>query len=163
LLTGEEKEKYSMLMALYELVDSPPQSIALHLNPLSLEYREKVKGILKQILQRNRNAEYFQLLIIAFEDDRGSSNFDELFKYLSENADAFTLLSFIKWSETNIKSKVYYHDALRRYLIRNSRSIWQNKAIRTELKKIDSKSLKRILKEVQNQSAHPVVKFFKGK
>lgn len=163
LITGDEKEKYSMLLALYELIDAPPQSSALHLNTLSLDNREKVRGILKRILQKNMNTSYFQLLIIAFEDDRGSHNFDELFKYLSETADDDTILSFIKWSETNSKIKVYYQDALRRYLIRNTRSIWKNKATRTELKKIDSKGLKKILKEVQNNTPHPVVKFLKGK
>ncbi|MEM5591491.1 hypothetical protein AAHH67_06525 [Niallia circulans] len=54
-----------------------------------------------------------------------------------------------------------FNYALKDYLITDRNSIWKKKERKRELASIRSQSLKKLLKEVREQTANPGVKFFR--
>jgi hypothetical protein len=82
---------------------------------------------------------------------------------LSKNADDELMLSFIKWTAKNLQLDHHYHRALKDYLKSHPRSIWKNKTARNELQMISSVSFRKLLKDLQTESASPFIKFLKKK
>ena len=153
--------KYKSMIVLYELFYTPGVSSALLLQECSPSIREELREVLKNVLRDNLSKEYFQHVLTAFDDDDGSYHFPQLFGYLSKNVDENLMLSFIKWTAKNLQLDHHYHRAMKAYLKSHPRSIWKNKTFRKELQQISSDSFRKLVKEVQNETSSPVVKFFK--
>jgi hypothetical protein len=152
--------KSKMMEVLHELFNSPVVSVELLLQPLSLASREELRNVLKNVLRSHLSEKYFQLLLAAFNEEDGSFHYPQLFAYLSKHADDNLVLAFIKWTDKNLQLDYHYHRALKNYLKTHPRSIWKNKNTKKELQQISTVSFRKVVKEVQNESASPVVKFF---
>lgn len=152
---------YKSMMALHKLFHTPGVSAALLLQELSPSIREELREVLKNVLRSNLSKEYFQHLLAAFEDKDGSYHYPQLFAFLSKNVDEKLMLSFIKWTAKNLQLDHHYHRAMKVYLKSHPKSIWKNKSSRKELQQISSDSFRKLVKEVQNETSSPVVKFFK--
>ncbi len=152
--------KSKMMEVLHELFNSPVVSVELLLQPLSLASREELRNVLKNVLRSHLSEKYFQHLLAAFNDEDGSFHYPQLFAYLSKHADDNLVLAFIKWTDKNLQLDYHYHRALKNYLKTHPRSIWKNKKTKKELQQISTVSFRKVVKEVQNESASPVVKFF---
>ncbi|MEH7009609.1 hypothetical protein V7087_02145 [Neobacillus niacini] len=155
--------KYKSMLVLHELFNTPGVSAALLLQELSPNIRKELRDVLKNVLRGNLSKEYFQHLLAAFDDEEGSYHYPQLFAYLSKNVDDKLMLSFIKWTSKNLQLDHHYHRALKDYLKSHPRSIWKNNTAREELQMISTISFRKLLKEVQNETASPVLKFFKKK
>lgn len=153
--------KYKILNVLQELFHTPVVSVGVILQQLSPANREELRDILKNVLRRNISGDYFQHILAAFEDEKGSYHFPQLFAYLSKNGDEKLMLSFIHWTAKNLQPDHHYHRALKAYLKSHPRSIWKSKSARKELGMISTSSFRKLVKEVESESASPVVKFFK--
>lgn len=155
--------KYKMLRILHELFNTPAVSVGMLLQPLSPTIRDELRQVLKNVLRGNLSEDYFQHILAAFDDGEGSYHYPQLVAYLSKNADDTLMLSFIKWTAKNLQLDHRSHRALKNYLISHPRSIWKNKTARKELQMITSVSFRKLLKEVQTESAGPFIKFFRKK
>jgi hypothetical protein len=71
------------------------------------------------------------------------------------------MLSFIKWTAKNLQLDHHYHRALKAYLKSHPRSVWKNKTARKELGMISTSSFRKLVKEVESESASQIVKYFK--
>jgi Ca2+-binding EF-hand superfamily protein len=153
--------KYKVLKVLQELFHTPVVSAVLTLQQLSPANREELQEVLKNILRSNISEDYFHHILAAFEDEDGGYHYPQLFAYLSKNADEKLMLSFIIWTAKNLQLDHHYNRALKAYLKSHPRSIWKNKSARKELSMISTSSFRRLVKEVESESASPVVKFIK--
>jgi hypothetical protein len=152
---------YNILKVLHELFHTPLVSVGVILQQLSPASREELREVLKNLLRRNISEEYFQHILAAFDDDEGCYHYPQLFAYLSKNADEKLMLSFIMWTAKNLQLDHHYHRALKAYLKSHPRSVWKSKSAKKELQLISTSSFRKLLKEVESESASSVVKFFK--
>lgn len=155
--------KYKMLGILHELFNTPAVSVGVLLQPLSPTIRDELREVLKNVLRSNLSEDYFQHILAAFDDGDGSYHYPQLVAYLSKNADDTLMLSFIKWTAKNLHLDHHYHRALKNYLKSHPRSIWKDKTARKELQMISNDSFRKLVKEVQTESAGLFTKFFKKK
>ncbi|SDM69200.1 hypothetical protein SAMN05443253_1058 [Bacillus sp. OK048] len=153
--------KYKIMRVLHELFNSPVVSVELFLQPLSLASREELRNVLKNVLRNNLSEKYFHHLLAAFNNEDGSFHYPQLFAYISKHGDDDLVLSFIKWTTKNLQLDHHYHRALKKYLKSHPRSIWKNKTAKKELQQISTVSFRKLIKEVQHETASPIVKFFK--
>ncbi|NWQ39512.1 hypothetical protein MLOOGBEN_02220 [Bacillus sp. EB106-08-02-XG196] len=153
--------KYQILKVLHELFTKPVVSVGMIVQRLSPANREELREVLKNVLRSNLSEKYFQHILAAFDNEEDSYHYPQLFGYLSKHADDERMLSFIKWSASNLQPDHHYHRALKAYLKTHPRSIWKNKDAKKELQMISTVSFRRLVKEVQNETASPVVKFLK--
>jgi hypothetical protein len=153
--------KYKIMKVLHELFHTPVVSVGVILQQLSPANREELREVLKNVLRSNISEDYFQHILAAFDDEKGGYHFPQLFAYLSKNADEKLMLSFIKWTAKTLQLDHHYHRALKAYLKSHPRSVWKNKTYRKELCMISTSSFRKLVKEVENESASQVVKYFK--
>ncbi|MBV7505682.1 hypothetical protein KW850_10500 [Bacillus sp. sid0103] len=155
------KENYLITNALYEVVSNPAHAETYNLGALTGTCRGKFRSTLKQVLRGQSNPEYFPLLFMAFETEGSGVDYQGLLEYLIKNSDDKTILSFIRGTTRLLDLYPFYRTTLKKYLISHPESIWKNKALRKELKSIKNYSLKNFLKEVETETAAPLVKFLK--
>lgn len=153
--------RYRMMMVLSEIFSTSTVSVSLVLKQLPPQSREELREVLKNVLRNNLSSKYFHHVLAAFDNEEGSYHYPQLFAYLSKNADEELMLLFIKWSANNLRIDHHYHHGLKNYLKTHPRSIWKNKAGRKELENIPSSSFRKIVKEVKNEKANPMVKLVK--
>ncbi|MEH7494832.1 hypothetical protein [Neobacillus niacini] len=153
--------KYKILKVLHELFYTPVVSVGVILQQLSPSNREELREVLKNVLRSNISEDYFQHILAAFDDEKGSYHFPQLFAYLSKNADERLMLSFIKWTAKNLQLDHHYHRALKAYLKSHPRSVWKSKTARKELGMISTSSFRKLVKEVESESANRVLKYSK--
>jgi hypothetical protein len=153
--------KYKILKVLHELFYTPVVSVGVILQQLSPSNREELREVLKNVLRSNISEDYFQHILAAFDDEKGSYHFPQLFAYLSKNADERLMLSFITWTAKNLQLDHHYHRALKAYLKSHPRSVWKNKTARKELGMISTSSFRKLVKEVESESANRVLKYSK--
>jgi hypothetical protein len=152
--------KYKIMTVLHDIFRSPTLPVELSLKSLPFCSREQVREVLKHLLENQFSPTYFQHLLAAFADEDGSYHYSQLFGYLRKYADEQTALLFIQWTAKKVGNDVHYQRELKKYLL-SPKSIWQNKDVRKELLNVQSYSFKKLIKEIQHETASPVVKFFK--
>ncbi|WP_144554210.1 hypothetical protein [Bacillus sp. X1(2014)] len=155
------RENYQIIHALYEVVSHPSHADTYNFGALSGASRSKLRGTLKHVLRGQSNPEYFPLLFMAFETEGSGVDYQSLLEYLIKNCDDQTILAFIRANTRLIDLYPFFRASLKKYLISHSESIWKNKPLRKELKLIKNYSLKNLLKEVETETAAPLVKFLK--
>ena len=155
------KENYLITNALYEVVSNPSHADTYNLGALTGTSRGKLRSTLKLILRSQSNPEYFPLLFMAFETEDNGIDYQGLLEYLIKDSDNKTILLFIRGNTRLIDQYPFFRASLKKYLITHPESIWKNKDLRKELKLIKSYSLKNLLKEVETETAAPLVKFLK--
>ncbi|MEH7179411.1 hypothetical protein [Neobacillus vireti] len=153
--------KYKSMMVLQHLFHTPGISAALLLQEVTPSLREELQAVIRNVLRCNLSTEYFQHILAAFANEEGSYQYPQLFAYLSKNADEEQLISFIKWTAKSLQLDHHYYRALKVYLKSHPRSIWKNKGAREELQQISTGSFRKLITEVQNETANPAIKFFK--
>ncbi|MEH7094815.1 hypothetical protein [Neobacillus vireti] len=158
---GKAKENYLISDALYQLLSNPSQAELFNMNSLSKSSRNLVKDILQKKMQSDLSTVYFPLLSIAFGVDNGDVEYDEILKHLIRYSDDKTVLSYIKLNPNLIGTKSCYRDTLKDYIISNQKNTWKNKAYRKELEGIRHSGFKNFLKEIEMETASPVVKFLR--
>ncbi|MEW9053012.1 MAG: hypothetical protein AB2392_17760 [Neobacillus sp.] len=157
----EALNKHLILMVLHDLFSTQTFSPALYLKSLSESNREQLRAVMKKVLSKHIAKPYFEHILFAFDDNQGGKHYSQLFNYLSKHADDHTMLAFINWTLKNGSADFDYRRSLKNYLIYNTNSIWKNKAVRKDLLNIPNYSLKKILKDVQTETASGFVKFIK--
>lgn len=155
------KENYLIANALYELLSNPAQVGTYNLGALTGTSRGKLRSTLKQVLRNQANPEYFPLLFMAFETEDNGVNYQGLLEYLIKNSDDQTILALIRGNTRLIDLYPLFKASLKRYLTSHPESIWKNKTLRKELNSIKNNSLRHLLKEVEAETAAPLVKFLK--
>ncbi|MEH7481735.1 hypothetical protein V7157_11770 [Neobacillus drentensis] len=158
---GKAKDNYLMTDALYQVLSMPSQASPNLLISLSRSGRELVREILQQLLRVKVTTEHIPVLNIAFGSEHGEVDYGMLFKYLIQYSDDKTMMAFIKDHSNLVGIDVPYRSALRSYLVSDPKSIWRNKKYNKELKLIRKSSFKNFLKEVETETASPLVKFLK--
>ncbi|MEH7355228.1 hypothetical protein V7150_16860 [Neobacillus drentensis] len=155
------KENYLITNTLYQLINIPSQAETYSLKPLTVAAREQLRGILQRLLRDHPSPEQFPLLFIAFETEFDGVDYQGVLDYLIKHSDDKTLLSFVRGNARLVDIDFGYRRSLRKYFISHPKSLWKNKTLRTELQLIKNYSLKQLLKEVETETASPVVKFLK--
>jgi hypothetical protein len=152
--------KYKIMTVLNDIFSNPTLPVELSLKSLPFSSRQELHEILKHLLQGELSPTYFQHLLAAFADENGRYHYSEVFGFLRNHADEQTALLFIQWTAKKVGADIVYQRELKKYLL-SPHSIWQNKAVRKELLNVPSYSFRKLIKEIQNETAGPVVKFFK--
>ncbi|MFL6517883.1 MAG: hypothetical protein ACJ8GL_07375, partial [Bacillus sp. (in: firmicutes)] len=158
---GKAKDNYLMTDALYQVLSMPSQAGPNQLKSLSRSGRELVREILQQLLRVKVSTEHIPVLHVAFGSEHGEVDYEMLFKHLIQYSDDKTMMIFIKDHSNLVGIDVPYRSALRGYLVSDPKSVWRNKKYNKELKLIRKSSFKNFLKEVETETASPLVKFFK--
>lgn len=158
---GKAKENYLITDALYQVLSKPSQAGSNNLKALSRSGRELVRDILKQLFRVNNTSEHIPALNLAFGAEQGEVNHAGVLNHLIQYSDDKTVMEFIKVNSNLVGIDKSYRSALRSYLVSHPNSIWRKKAYNKELKLIRKSSFKNFLKEVETETASPVVKFFK--
>ncbi|MBT2734707.1 hypothetical protein [Bacillus sp. ISL-7] len=158
---GKAKDNYLMTDALYQVLSMPSQASPNQLKSLSRLGRELVRENLQQLLRVKVTTEHIPVLNIAFGSEHGEVDYGMLFKHLIQYGDDKTMMAFIKDHSNLVGIDLPYRSALRSYLVSDPKSIWRNKKYNKELKLIRKSSFKNFLKEVETETASPLVKFFK--
>ncbi|OLS33939.1 hypothetical protein [Bacillus sp. MRMR6] len=157
----EVSNKHLILIVLNDLFSTPTFPADLYLKPSIDQNREQLREVMKKVLSKDISKQYFEHILFAFDDNQGGIHYSQLFNYLSKHADDQIMLAFINWNLKNGSPDFDYHRSLKNYLIYNTNSIWKKKAVRKELLNTPNYSLKKILKDVQNETASGIVKFIK--
>jgi hypothetical protein len=155
------KENYQITNALYQLISIPSQAGTYDLRPLTGTLRTHIRSTLQQLLQNNPTAEQFPLLFVSFDSEYDGVDYQRLLDYLIRYGEDQTLLAFIRGNVRKVETDVHYKRSLRKYLISHPQSIWKNSSLRKELMLIKNASFKNLLKEVEIETASPLVKFLK--
>ena len=155
------RENYQIIHALYEVVSHPAHADTYNFGALNGASRGKMRSTLKQVLRGQSNPKYFPLLFMAFETEGSGVDYQGLLEYLIKNCDDQTIVAFIRANTRLIDLYPFFRASLKKYLISHPESIWKNKALRKELKLFKNYSLKNLLKEVETETAAPLVKFLK--
>jgi hypothetical protein len=152
------KENYQITNALYQLVTIPSQAGSYNLQPLTGAIRGHIRSTLQQLLLVQPTAEHFPLLFVAFDTEYDGVDFQGLLDYLIRYGDDNTLLSFIRSNVRKVGTDIGFRRSLKKYV----KSNWKNNlALKKELKVIKNSELQNLLKEVEMETAHPIVKFLK--
>nr|WP_278187279.1 MULTISPECIES: hypothetical protein [Bacillaceae] len=155
------RENYLVTNTLYQLISFPSQADSYSLKPLPISAREQLRVILQRLLQDRPSIEKIPLLYIAFDTESDGVDYKGVLAYLIKYSDDQTLLSFIKKNAHLVDQDFTFRRSLRTYFITHPKSIWKNKALRKELSLIKNNSFKRLLNEVETETASPVVKFLR--
>lgn len=158
---GKAKDNYLMTDALYQVLSMPSQASPNQLKSLSRSGRELVREILQQLLRVKVSTEHIPVLHVAYGSEHGEVDYEMLFKHLIQYSDDKTMMIFIKDHSNLVGIDVPFRSALRGYLVSDPKSVWRNKKYYKELKLIRKSSFKNFLKEVETETASPLVKFFK--
>lgn len=154
------KENYQITYALYQLVNFPSQAGSYDLRLLTGTIRTHIRSTLQQLLRETPTTEYFPLLFVAFDTEYDGMDYQGLLDYLIRYGDDNTLLSFIRGNVRKVDTDIGFRRSLKKY----AKSIWKsNLALKKELKLIKYSGLQNLLKEVEIETAHPIVKFLKKK
>ncbi|WP_462410927.1 GAP1-N2 domain-containing protein [Neobacillus sp. Marseille-QA0830] len=155
----QSMRNYTVTITLHKLLSNPSQAAFVSLNPLGRIDRELLRETLKQLLTKVA-PEHFPVLIMAYSSDTGEVDYRGIFKHLVQFSDEKTFVAFIRMHTNWLVNKQYKLE-LRSYLIKHPQSIWKDKTCRNALKEIPNGSLKKLLKEVETETASPIMKFFK--
>jgi hypothetical protein len=158
---GKAKENYLIMDALYQVLSQPSQAGSTNLKALSRSGRELVRDILKQLLRVKTTTEHIPALNLAFGAEQGEADHAGVLNHLIQYSDDKTVMEFIRGNSNLVGIDSSYRSALRSYLVSHSKSLWKNKKYNKELKLIRKSSFKNFLKDVETETASPVVKFFK--
>jgi hypothetical protein len=155
------KDNFLITNALYQLFSNPAQAGTYNLRSLTTAARIQLRSLMLKLVRNNLTAEHFQLLVVAFETEYNDVDYQGLLEYMIRYSDDKTLLSFIRGNLRLLENKDYYQ-TLKKYLSRNPKSLWKQKALRKELRSIkNNSSFKKLLREIETETAGPFVKFFK--
>ncbi|MFJ5713574.1 hypothetical protein [Neobacillus sp. NPDC093127] len=155
------KSNYQVANVLYQLISSPSQADLINLRLLTVVEREQLRDVLLRILRNNPAPEQIPLLLIAFGSEYDGFDYQGLFEHLVKHSNEKMMLAFIRGNARLVESDPSYKRSLRKYLITHPKSIWKNRALRNELKDIKNYSLQKLLKDVETETASPLVKFLK--
>ncbi|QCJ44162.1 hypothetical protein FAY30_20880 [Bacillus sp. S3] len=158
---GKARDIHACLHALYQLLTSPSQAGFINLKPLTLAARYQVREFLQKGLRNNLSPDQFPLLLVAFGTEDDTVDYQAVLDYVIKHHNNKTLLSFIIENAMLVDMELEYRGPLRNYLISHPQSIWEDKTLRKELQSISLTGLNQLLKEVEAETASPVVKFFK--
>ncbi len=155
------QKNYLIINALYQLITYPSQADTYNLKSLTSDARARLSEVLKGILRENLFPKQFPLLFLSFETGDHGIDYQGLLDYLVRYSDDQTTFLFIKENANLVESDLLYKQSLRTYLINNPKSIWKNRMLRKELQRIKSQQFKHVLKEVEIETANPLIKFLK--
>ncbi|WP_052352962.1 GAP1-N2 domain-containing protein [Neobacillus dielmonensis] len=155
----QSMRNYFVTITLYKLLSNPSQAAYVSLNSLGRADRELLRDTLKELLTKV-TPDQFPVFIIAFSTDTGEVDYRGIIKHLVQFCDEKTFVAFIRMNTKWLVNKQYKTE-LKNYLINHPQSLWKNKSFRNQLKDIPNGSLKKLLKEVETETASPIVKFFK--
>ncbi|EKN71491.1 hypothetical protein BABA_01280 [Neobacillus bataviensis LMG 21833] len=155
------KENYLVTNALFQLISFPSRADSYSLKPLTIYAREQIREILKRLLRDRLSLEQFPLLYVAFGTEGDGLDNQGVLGYLIKYSDDKTLLAFIREKARMDEMDYTFRRSLRSYFINHPKSIWKNKALRKELYLIKNNGFKRLLNEVETETASPVVKFLR--
>lgn len=156
---SKAKENYLLTNALYQLWSNPARAESYNLKSLTKPEREQLREILQRLLYGGVSSDQFPLLMVAYGSDHEGVDYSGALKHLVLIGDGQAIVSYIRSNSSLVGTNLDYRRSLSRYLISNPNSIWKNKAFRKDLLAIRNSSFKNLLKEVEKETAHPVVKF----
>lgn len=160
---SKAKENYLLTNTLYQLWSNPSQAEFYSLKSLTRTEREQLREILQRLLRGSVAVDQFPLLLAAFGSDYEGVDYGGALRHLVRYGDDKTIYSFIRRNSSLVGTNLEYRRTLSQYLITGQKSIWKNKAYRKDLLLIRNSSFKNLLKDVEMETAHPVVKFLKKK
>lgn len=157
-------ETLDVMETLYSIYYEPMNHSDYFLKHLSPSNNNKVKRAIIRIFindDKSSNTQSFERLMMAYNDGMAGYNFQGVFSVISQQKNDVEMLQFINWSFRKYQRDPAYVRELKRYLITDPNTIWGNKALRKQLKKIKSKSLSGILKEVRDRRSSPGMRFLR--
>lgn len=150
-----ERVKYDLLVALYELFFGEIDQIEKVDQVLKSPYKSKYKELGKSLLIMDEvSRQPYERLAVLFKSDRDEILHDDLFSFIAVYGTKDDMLDYIKWSFNLYGEDVSYRKSLINYLATDRNSIWKDKNVQKELKKMRSTSFHRLLKEVHYQSSN---------
>lgn len=151
---GVERVKYDLLHALYQLFFGPIDQIEKVDQVLKSPYKSKFKELGKSLLIMNlESMQFFERLAVLFKGDKDEMLHDDIFAFIAVYGTKGDMLNYIKWSFNLYGEIVSYRESLINYLVTDRNSIWKDKNVQKDLKKMRSPSFQRLIKEVHYQSS----------
>ncbi len=160
-MKGWEKEKFEVLELLYTYFYLPLEQIQHVFRMASIPIKGKASDLAQEIIKDNSLFKPYERFLLLFPGGMEGVEYRQVFSYIAIYGSEDEMLDYIEWSLKKFGTSPRFIHALKDYLITDRNSIWKKKEMKRELTNIRSQSLKKLLKEVREQTANSGVKFFR--
>lgn len=160
-IKGWEKEKFEVLELLYTYFYLPIEQTQHVFRMASTPIKAKASDLAQEIIKDNGLFKPYERFLLLFPGGMEGVEFRQVFSNIAIYGSEDEMLDYIEWSLKKYGTSPRFSHALKDYLITDRNSIWKKKDMKKELTSIRSQSLKKLLKEVREQTANPGVRFFR--
>jgi len=160
-IKGWEKEKFEVLELLYTYFYLAFEQTQYVFRMASAPITAKACELAQDIIKENGLFKPYERFLLLFPGGMEGVEHRQVFSYIAIYGSEDEMLDYIEWSLKKFGTSPRFSHALKNYLITDRNSIWKKKEMKRELASIRSQSLKKLLKEVREQTANPGVKFFR--
>jgi len=160
-IKGWEKEKFEVLELLYTYFYLPIEQTQHVFRMASNPIKAKASDLAQELVKDNGLFKPYERFLLLFPGGMEGVEYRQVFSYIAIYGSEDEMLDYIEWSLKKFGTSPRFSHALKDYLIADRNSIWKKKEMKKELTSIRSQSLKKLLKEVREQTANPGVRFFR--
>lgn len=160
-IKGWEKEKFEVLELLYTYFYLSQEQTQHVFRMASEPIKAKASDLAQEITKDNGLFKPYERFLLLFPGGMEGVEHRQVFSYIAIYGSEDEMLDYIEWSLKKFGTSPRFNYALKDYLITDRNSICKKKERKRELASIRSQSLKKLLKEVREQTANPGVKFFR--
>ncbi|MER2057963.1 MAG: hypothetical protein ABTA16_04015, partial [Niallia sp.] len=160
-IKGWEKEKFEVLELLYTYFYLPLEQTQHVFRMASTPIKGKATDLAQEIIKDNNLFKPYERFLLLFPGGMEGVEYRQVFSYIAIYGSEDEMLDYIEWSLKKFGTSPRFIHALKDYLITDRNSIWKKKEMKRELTNIRSQSLKKLLKEVREQTANSGVNFFR--
>ncbi len=150
-----------ILKVLSKLLNFPTESASQFIKLLTKNGREQLNKTLQRILCELSSPIPIQLFFVAFETSDDSVDYPKLLDFLIDHYNENTMCSIIKENAHLVATDLLYRKSLKIYFMTHPNSIWKDKKWRKELQDVNDDKFKLLIKEVEKDTANPLVRFLK--
>ena len=155
------RDYFLILKVLSKLLYSPTESTSQFIKLLTRNGRDQLNKVLQRILCEFSTPIPIQLFFVAFETSGDGVDYPKLFDFIIDHFNENTMCSFIKKNANLVATDLLYRKSLKIYFITHPKSIWKDKKWRKELQDVNDGKFKLLIKEVEKDTANPLVRFLK--
>ncbi|PFO00001.1 hypothetical protein COJ85_18400 [Bacillus sp. AFS076308] len=150
-----------ILKVLSKLLNFPTESASQFIKLLTKNGRDQLNKTLQRILCEFPSSIPIQLFFVVFETSGDGVDYPKLLDFIIDHFNENTMCSFIKKNANLVATDILYRKSLKIYFITHPKSIWKDKKWRKELQDVNDDKFKLLIKEVEKDTANPLVRFLK--
>lgn len=158
---GTTQDHFLLLHVLSKLVNPSTESALDFIKLLTKKSRGQLSQILQRLLGECSSPKPLPLFLAAFQTMDDDVDFLKLLDFIASHYNEMEIFFYIKENANLVATEMHYRSSLKAYLVNHPHSIWKNKKWRKELRTVNDLQFKRLVKEVEKETTHPLARFLK--